>query len=854
MLEQSKHQRYGRCLVERVIGRGARSTVYLAWHEAFQIPVAVKVMRKAGGAEDAQFSERFLREARIAAQLTHPNIVRVYDCGETDNSHYLVLEYIEGETCRDKLERWGAFDWQRAVQIVCQAADGLQYASKKGIIHRDLKPENIMIDGDGNVRIADLGLAKEVLPGQSSATADGDVLGTPYYMSPEQIRQPSQVDFRSDIYSMGATLYHLATGQVPFEAPTPFEIMTRHLNDPLPSPLDAKPDLPAALCDVIERAMRKDPANRYQTYSELIRDMEALLEDEPAVDLGAEPQVEAEEEALAPGPAPEAAGKPSVPERPLRAVDLALTDEAMLTKVLGVAALLIQVAFVVFLSHFALTTTGLGWAGRVAAVVAIALAVTRGRAILERRDEEGEGEVSHRLERRLTASLGRLSERLELAVPRLRIQRRNDAAVFAYSLFSRAATIYLPGPWLRAARLTDGEADALLAQSMAGIYAGDSDVRTLLAVPVAVLSAGSRFVAWLAGAIPKLRPRLRLRLAQGAALSLLVIACGLVAVLFVLSVWAGLLGLLFLAVLALTAGFERHSQFAADALAVEVTQDETSVKKMVVLAGLAGVEAYQFVRESMGKASAETLPRPPALPPQGRGIVPCVIAHYNEVEHVPGSLESAGMLFSPTPLAAERLNRLAGVPGGRSTVVIAASAVGAAFRRMLGASPRHGTAMVELGRMGSYSLMGGATGLLAVLALAVFSLFQVVNAIYFYVVLAVLAVGAGMAASRQAFRAGDSPGRLAWACAAASVAFSAASMLGFCLVGGPIFDFALQLPSAFLAVLLPMALGAMAFTWLAKALGMEAGRWPYEDPSKTAHTVILLNTGERLVDDAGEPK
>jgi len=287
MAWSGKQLKYGKCLVEREIGRGARSVVYLAWHEGLQIPVAVKVMKKEYGLEDEHFFERFMREARIAAQLTHTNIVRVYDCGETADEYYLVLEYIEGESCRNKLEQWGPFDWQRAVQIVRQVADALRYAHSKGIIHRDLKPENIMIDSDGNVRLADLGLAKEVAHGPSSATHDGDVLGTPYYMSPEQVKNPAEVDFRSDIYSLGATLYHMATGEVPFEAPTPFEIMTKHLNEPVPPPLGVKPDLPEALNDVILRMMAKEPEDRYQSYDEMVAELDRLLSG-TAVTAGAE--------------------------------------------------------------------------------------------------------------------------------------------------------------------------------------------------------------------------------------------------------------------------------------------------------------------------------------------------------------------------------------------------------------------------------------------------------------------------------------------------------------------------------------------------------------------------------------
>jgi serine/threonine protein kinase len=271
MAKEAEPQRFGKCLIEREIGRGARSVVYLAWHEGLQIPVAVKVMSRGGLGDEDQFAERFMREARIAAQLSHTNIVRVYDCGETEGSFYLVLEYIEGQSCKDRMGRSGPFDWPTAARIVRAVSDGLKYASTKGIIHRDLKPENIMIDKEGNARIADLGLAKEVRKGASSATAEGDVLGTPYYMSPEQVRQPGDVDFRSDIYSLGATLYHMVTGEVPFEAPTPFEIMTMHLNEPVTPPQVRNPNLPRELCDIIMRAMAKEPQSRYQSYGDLIR-------------------------------------------------------------------------------------------------------------------------------------------------------------------------------------------------------------------------------------------------------------------------------------------------------------------------------------------------------------------------------------------------------------------------------------------------------------------------------------------------------------------------------------------------------------------------------------------------------
>ena len=215
MSEPEEPRTYGKCRIEREIARGAASTVYLAWHEALQISVALKVMRKDEAQQAPSLSQRVMREAHIAAQLTHPNIIRIYDCGETEDAYYLVLEYIEGKNCHEKLDEDGAFEWREAASIIQQAAEGLRHAHQRGVIHRDLKPQNIMIDGDGNARIADMGLAKVAAPGKPSETLGGDVLGTAYYMSPEQVRQPGEVDFRSDIYSLGATLYRMAVGEPP---------------------------------------------------------------------------------------------------------------------------------------------------------------------------------------------------------------------------------------------------------------------------------------------------------------------------------------------------------------------------------------------------------------------------------------------------------------------------------------------------------------------------------------------------------------------------------------------------------------------------------------------------------------
>lgn len=204
--------RYGKCKVVRILGQGATATVYFAKHEGLDISVAVKVLRKRLSETRPEYADRFLREARTAAWLEHPNIVRVIDCGVEQGYHFMVMDYVDGPNCLEMLQKYpDGLDWREATKIIQQAATGLAYAASKDVIHRDVKPSNIMVDSTGRVRVTDLGLAKLTIKGIVSLTQELHTVGTPNYMSPEQIRSPGELDLRTDIYSLGATFYHLVT-------------------------------------------------------------------------------------------------------------------------------------------------------------------------------------------------------------------------------------------------------------------------------------------------------------------------------------------------------------------------------------------------------------------------------------------------------------------------------------------------------------------------------------------------------------------------------------------------------------------------------------------------------------------
>jgi hypothetical protein len=278
--------------VERELGRGGMGKVYLARQLSLDRPVALKVMNKRW-ADDPTFVARFTREAFAAAQLSHPNIVHIHDIGEVDGSRFFSMEYVRGRSLADVVRTGNKLDPETAVGYVLQAARGLKHAHDRGMIHRDVKPDNLLLDDQGLVKVADLGLVKtpattpsdDALSGPqsglhalpSNVTGAKIALGTPAYMSPEQCRDAAKVDRRADIYSLGCTLYVLVTGRPPFEGTTAVELMTKQAYEPLVPPERIVARLPSEISAVIQKMMAKDPADRFQTMDEVIRTLEAWL-------------------------------------------------------------------------------------------------------------------------------------------------------------------------------------------------------------------------------------------------------------------------------------------------------------------------------------------------------------------------------------------------------------------------------------------------------------------------------------------------------------------------------------------------------------------------------------------------
>jgi serine/threonine-protein kinase len=257
--------------------------VYRARRQPDGVVVALKVLR-AQYAADREFIERFTREARSAETLEHPNIVKVFESGRDGDTHFIAMEYVDGPDLKGHLRRVGRLDPADAERITQAVCDALEYAHHQGIVHRDIKPQNILITPDGTVKVADFGIARALAA--VTITQPGTVLGTVQYLSPEQARGGA-VGRASDLYALGAVLYEMLTGRLPFEGDTPIAIALKHLHDPPPRPRAVQPDVPVRLEGVVVKAMAKRPPDRYRSASEMATDLtgktefwrEALAED-----------------------------------------------------------------------------------------------------------------------------------------------------------------------------------------------------------------------------------------------------------------------------------------------------------------------------------------------------------------------------------------------------------------------------------------------------------------------------------------------------------------------------------------------------------------------------------------------
>jgi serine/threonine-protein kinase len=274
--DKRKFQIPGYQMIQK-LGKGSMGLVYKAKQLSVDRVVAIKILLEPL-AQNKEFIKRFEREAKIAAKLSHNNVVNAIDAGEVNGHYFFVMEYVEGPTIKDFLDQNRVFEEKEALRIVLAIAEALTHANHRGLIHRDVKPENVILTRDGGVKLADLGLARLTDDEKWGLSEAGMAIGTPYYISPEQVRGQTNVDIRADIYSLGATLYHMVTGKVPYGGDTPNEVMRKHVDPNVtmipPDHLNTK--LSGGLGMVVETMMAKNREHRYQNPDDLILDLKCL--------------------------------------------------------------------------------------------------------------------------------------------------------------------------------------------------------------------------------------------------------------------------------------------------------------------------------------------------------------------------------------------------------------------------------------------------------------------------------------------------------------------------------------------------------------------------------------------------
>jgi serine/threonine protein kinase len=287
--------------LERRLGSGGMGDVYVAEQKSLGRRVAVKVLRPEMLRHPGAV-ERFEREARAAAALAHGNIVQIHEVACVDGIHFLAEEYVAGPSLKAWLASRGPLDARQALAVLAQVGAAVAQAAEQGIVHRDIKPENLLLTRSGHVKVADFGLARLVAD-DVELTQAGTTLGTPLYMSPEQGRGES-VDARSDLYSLGATVYHLLAGRPPFSGPTAARVVMAHVSEPLVPLATLRPDLPPSVCAIVERLLAKDPAARFGAPRELVHEAEEAAATLPGGSRRDQPPLawEGPEDAWAPSP------------------------------------------------------------------------------------------------------------------------------------------------------------------------------------------------------------------------------------------------------------------------------------------------------------------------------------------------------------------------------------------------------------------------------------------------------------------------------------------------------------------------------------------------------------------------
>ena len=268
------------------LGEGSMGSVFKARQRGMDRVVALKLLSPQL-AKDEDFRQRFIKEARAVAKLNHPHIVSGIDVGEYNRVYYFAMEFVDGQTLAQRMEACGGrLSEKESLESARQTALALEHAHQNGLLHRDVKPENILVDKNGVTKLADLGLVRINRPGEDFSAEKGLAIGTPFYISPEQAQGLLDITPATDIYSLGATLYHILTGEPPFDAPTGREIMKKHVRDPVPDPRTVNPTLSARTARICMKCMQKDPKDRYRNCEALAKDLEKAI-----VELAAPPRV-----------------------------------------------------------------------------------------------------------------------------------------------------------------------------------------------------------------------------------------------------------------------------------------------------------------------------------------------------------------------------------------------------------------------------------------------------------------------------------------------------------------------------------------------------------------------------------